>query len=230
MQIHIRHYADGAAKANELAVIIDVFRAFTVTCYLLNQGAERIIAAREIETAHRLKKQHSGAVLIGERHAQKLSGFDFGNSPTEIQNIDFTGRLVIHTTHSGTRALTAAENASTVTTGSFVNCGAIIDYIKQTAPTELSLVCSGHEGREPALEDILCAEYIRDALAGSPPEFKDIRRRLRTSNTARRFFDPADTASPATDFDLCLALDRFPFIIQRQTAGTDWCELKRVDL
>ena len=230
MKVYIRQYAAGAAKANEFAVIIDVFRAFTVACYLFDQGAERIIAAREIETAHRLKKQHPGAVLIGERHAQKLPGFDFGNSPTEIQNIDFSGRLVIHTTHSGTRALTAAENASMVITGSFVNCGAIIDYIKQTAPTELSLVCSGHEGREPALEDILCAEYIRDTLTAASRGFENIRKTLKSSNTAKRFFDPADTASPATDFDLCLALDRFPFIIQRQTAGTDWCELKRVDL
>lgn len=230
MQIHIRHYAAGATQANEFAVIIDVFRAFSVACYAFARGAAGIIAAREIKSAHKLKQEHPDCVLIGERHAKKLPGFDYGNSPTEIQDADLSGRLVVQTTHSGTRALTAAEKAERVITGSFVNCGAIVQYIKNAAPLEVSLVCSGFEGREPALEDTLCAEYIRDALRGSPPAFENIRKRLKASNTAWRFFDPDDTASPETDFDLCLALDRFPFVIQRGKTGGGWCELNRLDL
>jgi len=231
MRIHIRHYAAGAAEATDFAVIIDVFRAFSMACYAFSRGAAKIIAAREVETARRLKQANPGCILIGERHARKLPGFDFGNSPTEIQDADLSDRLVIHTTHAGTRALTAADNAEPLITGSFVNCGAIVQHIKQTAPKEVSLVCSGFEGREPALEDILCAEHIRDRLRGETiKSFENIREELKTSDTARRFFNPEETSSPATDFDLCLALDRFPFVIRRAQAAADWCELERLNL
>jgi 2-phosphosulfolactate phosphatase len=231
MHIHIRHYAAGAAEATDFAVIIDVFRAFSMACYAFSRGAARIIAAREVETARGLKQSNPGALLMGERHARKLPGFDFGNSPTEIQDADLSDRLIVHTTHSGTRALTAAAHADPVITGSFVNCGAIVHYIQQTAPKEVSLVCSGFEGRESALEDMLCAEYIRGCLRGEPTKsFDHIREELKTAETAKRFFDPADTSSPATDFELCLALDRFPFVIRRAKTAMDWCELERVDL
>jgi len=231
MRIHIRHYAAGAAEATDFAVIIDVFRAFSMACYAFSRGATKIIAVREVETARRLKQSNPGCILMGERHARKLNGFDFGNSPTEIQDADLSDRLIIHTTHSGTRALTAAVNADPVVTGSFVNCGAIVQYIKQSAPKEVSLVCSGFEGCEPALEDILCAEYIRDRLRGdSPQSFENIREELKTADSALRFFDPADTNSPATDFDRCLELDRFPFVIRRAKTAADWCELAQLNL
>lgn len=231
MQIHIRHYAAGAAEAADFAVVIDVFRAFSVACYAFSRGAAKIIAAREVETARQWKQSIPDCILVGERHARKLPGFDFGNSPTEIKDADLSGRLIVHTTHSGTRALTAAAHADPVITGSFVNCGAIVQYIQQNAPKEVSLVCSGFEGREPALEDILCAEYIRDRLCGEPKKsFEDIRNALKTADTARRFFDPEDSSSPATDFDLCLAFDRFPFVIRRTKTASDWCELERMDL
>jgi len=231
MQIHIRHYAAGAAEAADFAVIIDVFRAFSMACYAFSRGAAKIIAVQEVETARQWKQSIPDCILVGERHAKKLPGFDFGNSPSEIQDADLSDRVIVHTTHSGTRALTAAAHAAPVITGSFVNCGAIIQYIQETAPSEVSLVCSGFEGREPALEDTLCAEFIRDALCGETKKsFEDIREELKTADTARRFFDPEDTSSPATDFDLCLAFDRFPFFIQRTKTASNWCELERVKL
>jgi 2-phosphosulfolactate phosphatase len=230
MKIHIRHYASGAGAARGLAVIIDVFRAFSVACFALGQGAERILAVRNVESALGLKEKHPGAVLIGERNAQKLPGFDYGNSPSEIEGIDFSGRLVIHTTHAGTRALSCATRATGVLTGSFVNAGATLAYIQSQAPGDLSLVCSGFEGERRTLEDTLCAEYMQDRLCGRTPSFADIRQRLRISDAARRFFDPVKTGSPAEDFALCMDLDRFHFVILRHAFGPDWCELRRIDL
>ena len=109
MDIQILHYASGAEKANGLAVIIDVFRAFSLACYLFDRGAIRIIAVRDVDRAFELKRQHPDYVLIGERHARKVPGFDYGNSPTEIRKVDLPGRVVVHTTHAGTQALVAAE-------------------------------------------------------------------------------------------------------------------------
>jgi 2-phosphosulfolactate phosphatase len=226
MQIHIRHYAAGARAARGLTVVIDVFRAFTVACHVFARGAESMTAVGDVAAARRLKKKSPKSVLVGERHARKPEGFDYGNSPSEIREAALSCRRVIHTTHAGTQALTAASNADEVITGSFVNASAIVAYVQKQAPSRMSLVCAGFEGGRPALEDILCAGYLRDRLNGEAPEFNALRRRLRNSEAARRFFDPAEPGSPATDFDLCLELDRFDFVIRRHTFGPGWCELK----
>jgi len=46
---------------------------------------------------------------MGERKGKKLPGFDYGNSPTEIQAIDFSGKTVIQTTSAGTRGFADAK-------------------------------------------------------------------------------------------------------------------------
>ena len=72
----------------------------------------------------------------------------------------------------------------------------------------------GHETVAESDEDTLCAELIRDAARGTPVDFDSIRERLRRSTAAERFFDPAKDWAPARDFDLCLALGRFDFILR----------------
>jgi 2-phosphosulfolactate phosphatase len=230
MQIHIRHYAAGAEAASGLAVVIDVFRAFTVACFAFSRGAKAIIAVRDVETAWQLRKKHPESLLVGERHAKKLEGFDYGNSPSELKDADLAGRLVVHTTHAGTQALAAATGASDVITGSFVNASAVVRYIQRKAPADVSLVCSGFEGSRPALEDILCAEYLRGRLQERAPSFAAIKARLRKSEAARRFFDPEAAASPEADFWLCLNLDQFGFALRRARYGETWCELEAVEL
>jgi 2-phosphosulfolactate phosphatase len=46
---------------------------------------------------------------MGERKGKKLPGFDYGNSPTEIQAIDFSGKTVIQTTSAGTQGFADAK-------------------------------------------------------------------------------------------------------------------------
>ena len=230
MRIDILQCEKGAKAARGLAVVIDVFRAFSVECYVFSKGAAEIIAVGEIDRAFELKHRFPDAVLIGERHAKKLDGFDFGNSPTELESADLSGKLVVHTTHAGTRALLAADRADDVITGSFVNAGAIVRYIKATLPETVCLVCAGFEGRTEAAEDTWCAQYIKDAAEGRVPTIDGLREKLKNAPSSRRFFDPADTASPLSDLDMCLALDRFDFVIRRTGAAPDSCRLSRVDL
>jgi 2-phosphosulfolactate phosphatase len=229
MNIDILHYASGAAMARGLAVIIDVFRAFSLACYIFDRGALEIIATQEIDRAFELKGQHPEYLLVGERHAEKIPGFDYGNSPTEIQEVDLSGRVVVHTTHAGTQALMAARMADQVITGSFVNAGAILRHIREISPGDVSLVCAGFEGREQTLEDTLCAEYLRDALVGQNPDFEEIRERILRSGCSRRFLDPTDSSSPQSDLDLCLQLDRFSFTIRRARLEDGRCHLRPVD-
>lgn len=212
--VEILDFVAGARAAQGLAVIIDVFRAFSVACYATAQGAERIHPVAALEEALELQRAHPGWLLVGERHARRLPGFDFGNSPTEIEAADLTGRTLVHTTSAGTQGLRAATAADEVITGSLVNAGAICRHVAARAPARVSLVRMGHEAREPCAADTLCAALLEARLTGRPFDDGSLRERLRDTPAARMFFDPAADWAPQGDFDRCTDLDRFDFVLR----------------
>lgn len=217
MQIDILQLTEGARKAKGTTVVIDVFRAFSTACYLIAAGVEKIIPVLHVEEALQLKERFPEAILLGERNEKKVPGFDFGNSPTHIHDKDFRGKTVIMTTSSGTKGLMSAIDADEILSGSFVNAGAIASYIKSRNPTQVSLVCMGYEGHTPTQEDTFLAEYIKAKLQDEPVDFQSMKKVLRTGDGAR-LLDPANNEwSPASDFDLCLDLDRFDFILKVST-------------
>ena len=66
MEINILQLNEGAKQAKGLTVIIDVFRAFSNECYMIAQGAAKILAVGDIELAYKLKKENPDAILVGE--------------------------------------------------------------------------------------------------------------------------------------------------------------------
>ena len=93
MNIKILQLIEGARKAEGLTVIIDVFRAFSVACYVFNNGAEKIIPVGSLETAYALKEENGEFILMGERKGKILPGFDYGNSPAHVQEWISAARL-----------------------------------------------------------------------------------------------------------------------------------------
>jgi 2-phosphosulfolactate phosphatase len=85
MQVEVFDHVAGAREARGIAVVIDVFRAFSVAAYAFDAGAARVLPVAAIEDAKALGRRFPGAVLAGERHARRLPGFDIGNSPTEVR-------------------------------------------------------------------------------------------------------------------------------------------------
>lgn len=214
MRIRLLELLPGAAAATGLTVIIDVFRACSVACYATAAGAERILPVDSVEEALRLKAEHPDYLVMGERNALRPEGFDFGNSPTEVRDQDFSGRTLVHATSAGTRGLFAAMGvADRVLTCSFPNVTATAAAIAAAAPDTVSIVAMGKAGQTPAPEDKLCAMYLANILQGVPNVFETIPRFLRASASASIFF--GDTAIvPETDFDLCLNLDAFDFFLE----------------
>lgn len=209
---------EGAKQARGLAVIIDVFRAFTMECFVMANGADRIIPLGEVEAARKLKKENPEYLLIGERKGRKLPGFDYGNSPTQIEKVDFTGKTVIHTTSAGTQGIINAVHAEEIITGSFVNADAVAKYIRMKAPAELSLVCMGLEGTASAYEDVSCASYIKSLLTNTPFAFEPVIEKLKIT-TGKKFFEPQNQDwGPQQDFYLCLEPNRFNFILRVEKA------------
>lgn len=109
MDIKILHMVDGAKEATGVAVIIDVFRAFTVEAYLMSNGADKIIPVGDMQIAYDFKAINPDVILIGERHGKILPGFDYGNSPAQLENIDLNNKIVVHTTSAGTQGIANAK-------------------------------------------------------------------------------------------------------------------------
>jgi len=229
MDIEILQNIEGAKKAKGLAVIIDVFRAFSTACYVFAQGAERIIPIGDIELAYKLKKENPDFILMGERDGSIQPGFDFGNSPFQIQGFDFEKKTVIHTTTAGTQGIANAKRAQEVLTGSFVNVGAIIEYIRSKDPVNVSLVCTGTANETILDEDAVCAMYIKNALLGKTNDFRKIVKHLKTAGFANHFYDPEIESHPEGDLELCLALDKFSFVLKVKPFKDDLVYLKKIE-
>jgi 2-phosphosulfolactate phosphatase len=231
MQIDVLDHVEGARSARGIAVVIDVFRAFSVAPHAFDRGAARVLPVGEIAEAFELGRRFPGALLAGERHARKLPGFDAGNSPTEVRTLELRGRVLVHTTHAGTQGLVNATGADEVLTGSFVNLSAVHRYLVARSPQRVSLVRMGHEARERCAEDDLYAASLKAMLEGAaPPSASDVRNRLRNAPAARKFFDPACDWAPRPDFDYCTEVDRFDFVLRLRRGADGLRELERVDV
>ena len=214
MRIERYNLVSGAVRAKGLVVVIDVFRAFTTAAYVMANGAERIIPVGSLEEAFKLKRLHSDWVLMGEREGKRVEGFDLGNSPYEVRDIDFTGKTVIQTTGAGTQGVVNARGADEIILGSFVMANAIVKHIRRIQPQVVSLVAMGSRGVELSKEDELCAGYIEEALEGKVPDFDEIKRRIRESTSGAKFFDTSQPQFREEDFHMSLELDRFDFILR----------------
>ena len=213
MKIQILELIDGAKAAKGLTVIIDVFRAMTVEAYMINNGAKDLIPMGSLEKAYEYREKNPHTILVGERDGKKCPGFDFGNSPSQVKDVDFSGKTVVHTTSAGTQGIANAKNATEILTGSFVNAKATASYIREKNPEFVSLVCMGLAGLEPTREDTLCAEYIKSLLEGNPIELSAGFDECRKTSGAKFFDEKLQDVFPQADFRLCLEPNIFDFVI-----------------
>lgn len=211
IQIEILRSVDEASKAKGLAVVIDVFRAFSVEAYAFANGAKKIIPVLTLEEAYELKEEYPDYILIGERHGIKPEGFDYGNSPTEILYEDFSEKTIVHTTSNGTRGLMNAVQADAILTGSFLTADSIVRYIKEKKSEHVSLISTSGDSTADN-EDIFLAYYLRDRLQNIEVHESDIKTLLGKTAAYSRLFK--EIGVPATDFDLCLDFNRFDFVIK----------------
>ena len=213
-KVNILHLIEGAKQAEGLTVIIDVFRAFSLECYLYEMCVAGIRPIGSVEDAFALKEIMPDGVLVGERHGKKCEGFDFGNSPSTVLPEAVKGRMILHTTSAGTQGIVNATKATEIITGSLVNAKAVAEYIKRKQPEKVSLVCMGNAGVRPAAEDELCAEYIKSLVEDVElPEFENRVADLQRYGGDHFFDENQQEIYPKEDFFMCVQYDKFPFVI-----------------
>lgn len=145
-------------------VIIDILRATTSMCVAFDTGVQKILPVSTPEECKLFKD--FDFLCAAERNAEKLPGFDLGNSPFEFQNPLLKDRSIAFTTTNGTKAIKAAkeQGAAIIAIGSFLNLKALTNWlIKQNKPTVL--VCAGWKDKFN-LEDTLFAGAVVQAVRG----------------------------------------------------------------
>lgn len=231
MNIQILHLVEGAKHARGLTVVIDVFRAFTVETYLMRNNAAKIVPVGDVEVARNYKATHDNVLLCGERKGIIIDGFDCGNCPTDLEHLDLTGKIVVHTTSAGTQGIANASGADEIISGSLVNASAIAAYIKQKNPETVSLVCMGLMANKQTDEDNLCADYIKSLLEDSPlPDIQERIENLKYTSGAK-FFDPErQHIFPQRDFELCTNLNSVPFVLRVKKDEEGFACMERIDV
>jgi len=144
-----------------------------------------IYPVKTIEEARALGKAMPDAVLGGERHGERIEGFDVGNNPFEYTSL--ADRRIISTTTNGTIALRACENAGRVLVGALLNLAALRDEIVRSNPAQVLLVCAG-TFETFALEDAIAAGLL--AMEFPDAELTDAA--AATAGVARQFATPLD--------------------------------------
>jgi 2-phosphosulfolactate phosphatase len=151
-----------------VVVVFDVLRATTTIAAALAAGVKEIRVfgdLREAQGAAALHADAAGRVLCGEANCLPPPGFDLGNSPGAFSPDLHTGRTVYMSTTNGTRAIVAARAAPVVLAGALVNASAVAGAVAGHWPgTAVSLLCAG-TGGAVAMEDVLGAGAVMDALS-----------------------------------------------------------------
>ena len=223
MKIIRSRLISGAKQARGVAVIIDVFRAFSCTPLLFSLGIKSSIFVASPSQALKLKHQDPDLLLIGEIGGASIEGFDFGNSPSQILDAgpdEFTDRTVVQRTSSGVQgALAALKTAEEVLLGSYGLARATADYILACAPREVSLVAMGWDLKEIAPEDEGCARYISHLLGSGTYNHLQSLREIVFHASTQKFLRGDTPDFPPEDPILCLQRDIYDFVLRvKQTA------------
>ncbi len=206
-----------AARAGAAVVVVDTYRASTTVAVLVAHGA-RVVPVASIEEA----EVYPADFRIGERGSAKVKGFDFGNSPTEVEEARIPpGSTVVLSSTNGTRIIEAANRSPGIYIGAFVNAEAVAEELldSATADSRVVVVGCGWRGRrssedESAAGEILGrlrqggaelgerAERIVEAHRGRPREA------LLTNTAARRL----KRLGYERDLGFCLTPDTVPVV------------------
>jgi 2-phosphosulfolactate phosphatase len=151
-----------------VGIVVDVLRATSTICQALASGYGRVLCCAEVDEARALAETEGSAKLAGERRLEHIEGFNFGNSPRELEGEPAAETLVLTTTN-GTRLLVAAaECFERVYVGSLLNLEAVAAAARESGE-DVAVLCAGVLG-ELALDDAYCAGRIAESLGGEPED------------------------------------------------------------
>ena len=217
---------EGAAP-DEAVVVVDVLRAFTTVPWLLTRGVTDVVAVAEVDHALALARGGAldGALIAGERGGRPLPGFDLGNSPTALADVDpavLRGRTVVQRTSAGTQGLVRTAGSGLQLAASFVTAGATAAALRRAGVGAVTYVVTGASLGRDGDEDLACAELIAARVDGGDPDPAPYTARVAASDWGRMFGPDGPDWAPAADLAHAVDVDRFGFALEgRHDADLD---------
>ena len=147
---------------DSIVVIIDVFRATSTIAAAIHNGAAEIIPVDSVAKCIELGAQIPNSLTAGERDGKVAEGLQHGNSPLEYPRDFIENKTLVLTTTNGTRLLHMCSDANEIITGSFLNLGAVCDYLVSQKKNVL-LACASWKDRYN-LEDSLFAGAVYESI------------------------------------------------------------------
>ena len=187
-------------SSSDVSIMVDVLRASTTITVALD-NFKRVIPCFTPEEALKLNDEIDG-VVAGERNGQQIEGFDIGNSPCAIRDLQSSKDTLILTTTNGTRILESMD--SKVLVGCMNNAKEVALKSIQLANDHIDVVMAGVKG-EFAIEDFLASgeilywisetckdcelsEYAKSAILASR-DYESVKNAFMTSRTAKRLIE-----------------------------------------
>ena len=206
-----------AASRGSSVVVVDTYRASTTIAVLVAHGAQ-VVPVASIEEAER----YPADFRIGERGSAKVQGFDFGNSPTEVEEACIPpGSTVVLSSTNGTRIIDAAHGSPAVYIGAFVNARAVAEELLRSATTDSRVVVvgCGWRGRRSSEDESAAGEILARLHKGGADlderaarivrEYHERPRKALLNNTAARRLK---RLGYERDLEFCLATDTIPVV------------------
>ena len=188
------------SASSDVSIMVDALRASSTITVALDKF-KRVIPCFTLEEALKIKETNGG-IVAGERMGKQVEGFDLGNSPTAINDLETWEDTLILTTSNGTRIL---ENMhSQVLIGSLINAKAVAKESIRIAKEHIDVVMAGVKGNF-AIEDYLASgeilywisqcldeceisEYAQTAILASR-DYESLKDSFINSRTAKRLIE-----------------------------------------
>ncbi|MCC7369928.1 MAG: 2-phosphosulfolactate phosphatase [Chloroflexi bacterium] len=157
-----------------VCIMLDVLRASSTMLAMFEAGARELRLAETPEDALEIAEGRRDEFWVcGERDGLKVPGFDFGNSPVEVDDANLAGREVVYVTSNGTGALRAVAEAPLVLVGSPRNEVAVVRHALREATAnnwDILILCAGdNRAFSLSLEDTFVAGMLVERLVKLSP-------------------------------------------------------------
>lgn len=220
-RITIIQGSEAPYPAADINIVIDVIRAFTVAQIAFMRGVREIFLVNTTDEAFAMREAHPDYLLAGEIAGLPIEGFDLDNSPQRVSTADIASKTLVQKTSNGVKATLLALNADTLLVTGLANARNSAHYAQRLAAAKpgctLNIIASHPEDDD----DLACAEYIRDLVLDAPNiDVESIKRRVRDSRAAQKFYDPnIPAALDARDITHCARELACDFVMRVEKSG-----------
>lgn len=151
----------------DVVIVIDVLRSCTVAPILFQNGLKELYLCPSVRASREAAAERN-LLLLGERRGLPPEGFNYGNSPAELQHIPMHDRSAVMVSENAPKTIPHASLAKHVLLGALYNADAVVAHAHAVATEEIALVCSGFAGHED-LDDAFTAGYLAARLKQTAP-------------------------------------------------------------